>query len=102
MAETLGIHELWLFILSGLLLNITPGPDTAYILGRSIQLGWRGGAAAAVGICCGCLVHVFGAAIGLSALLMASSAAFSVLKWGGAAYLLFTGVQMLLAKPQPV
>jgi len=66
----LGIHELWLFILSGLLLNITPGPDTAYILGRSIQLGWRGGAAAAIGICCGCLVHVFGAAIGLSALLM--------------------------------
>src|SRR5712671_2177914 len=39
----LGIHELWLFVLSGLLLNITPGPDTAYILGRSIQLGWRGG-----------------------------------------------------------
>ena len=56
----LGIHELWLFVLSGLLLNITPGPDTAYILGRSIQLGWRGGAAAAFGICSGCLVHVFG------------------------------------------
>ena len=71
----LGIHELWLFILSGLLLNITPGPDTAYIIGRSIQLGWRGGAAAAVGISCGCLVHVLGAAIGLSALLMASSTA---------------------------
>ena len=65
----LGIHELWLFVLSGLLLNITPGPDTAYILGRSIQLGWRGGAAAVFGICCGCLVHVFAAAIGLSALL---------------------------------
>ena len=66
--ETLGIHELWLFILSGLLLNITPGPDTAYIIGRSIQMGWRGGAAAAIGIGCGCLVHVFGAAIGLSAI----------------------------------
>ena len=96
--ETLGIHDLWLFILSGLLLNITPGPDTAYIIGRSLQLGWRGGAAAVIGISTGCLVHVFGAAIGLSALLMTSSAAFTVLKWAGAAYLLFTGVQMLLSR----
>jgi threonine/homoserine/homoserine lactone efflux protein len=98
----LGIHEFWLFILSGLLLNITPGPDTAYILGRSIQLGWRGGAAAAIGICTGCLVHVFAAAIGLSALLMASSTAFAVLKLAGAAYLLFIGVQMLLARHKPL
>jgi len=102
MGELLGINELWLFILSGLLLNVTPGPDTAYIIGRSIQLGWRGGAAAALGISCGCLVHVFGAAIGLSALLMTSSAAFTVVKLVGAAYLLFTGVQMLLSRPGPV
>ena len=98
MDGTLGIHELWLFIVSGLLLNVTPGPDTAYIVGRSIQLGWRGGAAAALGISCGCLVHVFGAAIGLSAVLMASSAAFAVVKIVGAAYLLFSGVQMLLSR----
>ena len=102
MVETLGIHELWLFILSGLLLNGTPGPDTAYIIGRSIQCGGRGGAAAATGISVGCLVHVFGAAIGLSALLMASSAAFTVLKWAGAAYLLFTGIQMLLSHSRPL
>ena len=102
MMEALGIHQLWLFVLSGVLLNITPGPDTAYIIGRSIQFGWRGGAAAVTGICTGCLVHVFGAAIGLSALLMASSAAFTVLKWVGAAYLLFTGVQMLLSRGQPL
>lgn len=101
LVESLGIHDLWLFILSGLLLNITPGPDTAYIIGRSLQFGWRGGAAAVTGISAGCLVHVFGAAIGLSALLMASSAAFTVLKWAGAAYLLFTGVQMLLSRAQP-
>lgn len=94
----LGIHALWLFVLSGLLLNVTPGPDTAYIIGRSIQLGWRGGAAAALGIGCGCLVHVFGAAIGLSALLMASSAAFAAVKLIGAAYLLYTGVRMLLSR----
>jgi threonine/homoserine/homoserine lactone efflux protein len=102
MDGTLGIHELWLFIVSGLLLNVTPGPDTAYIAGRSIQLGWRGGAAAALGISCGCLVHVFGAAIGLSAVLMASSAAFAVVKIAGAAYLLFSGVQMLLSRAVPV
>jgi threonine/homoserine/homoserine lactone efflux protein len=98
----LGIHEFWLFILSGLLLNVAPGPDTAYIIGRSIQLGWRGGAAAAIGISCGCLVHVFGAAIGLSALLLASSAAFAAVKLVGAAYLVFTGIQMLLTRARPV
>ncbi|KJC33852.1 lysine transporter LysE [Bradyrhizobium sp. LTSP885] len=98
----LGIHELWLFVLSGLLLNITPGPDTAYIIGRSIQLGWRGGAAAALGISCGCLVHVLGAAIGLSALLMASSAAFLAVKLIGAAYLVLTGLQMLLSRAKPI
>jgi threonine/homoserine/homoserine lactone efflux protein len=90
----LGIHELWLFVISGLLLNVTPGPDTAYII-------WRGGAAAALGIACGCLVHVFGAAAGLSALLAASAAAFTLVKWIGAAYLCFIGVQMLLSRPGP-
>ena len=96
----LGIQELWLFIISGLLLNLTPGPDTAYIVGRSVQSGWRGGAAAALGISTGCLVHVFAAAIGLSALLAASSAAFTVVKWAGAAYLCFIGVKMLLSGPR--
>jgi threonine/homoserine/homoserine lactone efflux protein len=91
----LGIHDLWLFVLSGFLLNVTPGPDTAYIVGRSIQLGWRGGIAAALGICCGCLVHVFAAAIGLSALLAASSAAFTAVKLIGAVYLCWMGVRML-------
>lgn len=94
----LGIQELWLFIISGLLLNVTPGPDTAYIIGRSVQLGWRGGVAAALGIGAGCLVHVSAAAIGLSALLAASSAAFTLVKWAGAAYLCFVGVKMLLSR----
>jgi threonine/homoserine/homoserine lactone efflux protein len=97
----LGIHDLWLFIVSGLLLNITPGPDTAYIIGRSLQIGWRGGAAAALGISFGCLVHVFGAAIGLSALLTASSAAFTIVKWLGAAYLAYIGITMLLSRQTP-
>jgi threonine/homoserine/homoserine lactone efflux protein len=93
-----GVHELWLFVLSGLLLNVTPGPDMAYIIGRSLQFGWRGGALAAIGVSCGCLLHVLGAAIGLSALLMASSAAFSALKLVGAAYLLFVGLRMLASR----
>jgi threonine/homoserine/homoserine lactone efflux protein len=94
----LGIHGLWLFVLSGILLNITPGPDTAYIVGRSVQIGWRGGVAAALGISAGCLVHVFAAAVGLSALLAASSYAFTAVKWIGAAYLLYTGIQMLRSR----
>ncbi len=78
--------------------NVTPGPDTAYIVGRSLQLGWRGGVVAVLGIEAGCLLHVFAAAIGLSALLAASSAAFTLVKWAGAAYLCFMGVKMLLAR----
>jgi threonine/homoserine/homoserine lactone efflux protein len=94
----LGIHSLWLFVLSGILLNVTPGPDTAYIVGRSVQVGWRGGAAAALGISAGCLIHVFAAAIGLSALLAASSLAFTAVKWIGAAYLIYAGIKMLLVR----
>lgn len=98
-----GIHELWLFVVSGLLLNVTPGPDTAYIVGRSIQVGWRGGVVAALGVGAGCLLHVFAAALGLSALLAASSAAFTLVKWVGAAYLCYLGARMLLARaPTPV
>jgi len=94
----LGIQDIALFIGAGLLLNITPGPDMAYIVGRSMQLGWRGGAAAALGIGAGCLVHIVAASIGLSALLAASSRAFTLVKYAGAAYLCFVGVQMLLSR----
>ncbi len=72
-----GIHDFWIFVLAGLLLNVTPGPDTAYIVGRSAQLGWRGGATAALSIGAGCFVHIAGAALGLSALLATSALAFS-------------------------
>src|ERR1700760_2274840 len=98
----LGIHGVWLFVVSSALLNISPGPDSAYVIGRSVQLGWRGGMVAALGINCGCLVHVFGTAIGLSALWMASSVAFTLIKWVGAAYLCYVGITMLLSRrPAP-
>ena len=74
-ADVFGIHDLWLFVLSGLLLNITPGPDTLYIVGRSSTLGWRAGAVAALGIGTGALVHICAAAVGLSAILAASATA---------------------------
>lgn len=94
----LGIHDLWLFTLSGLVLSLAPGPDMAYVIARSAQFGFRGGAVATFGISTGCLVHVLGCAIGLSALLAASATAFMLVKWAGAAYLLFIGVKMLLAR----
>src|ERR1700758_1537648 len=96
----LDIHGFWLFIVSGLLLNITPGPDTAYIVGRSVQLGWRGGVAAALGIGTGCLSHVFAATIGLSVLLVASATAFMAVKCLGAGYLCYIGLTMLVSRAE--
>ena len=90
-----GTHDLWLFVLSGWLLNITPGPDTLYIVGRSSGQGWRAGAVAALGIGAGTLVHICAAALGLSAILAASAAAFTAVKLMGAAYLLYVGVSLI-------
>ncbi|HEY6598474.1 MAG TPA: LysE family translocator [Pseudomonadales bacterium] len=90
-----GVHDLALFVLSGVLLNISPGPDTFYIVSRSTSHGWRGGAIAALGIGAGCFVHIFAAALGLSALLAASATAFTLLKWVGGAYLVWMGIALL-------
>ncbi len=94
----LGIHDLPLFIASGLLLNIAPGPDSVLIMTRSATQGWRAGSAAALGIGAGTCVHVLAAALGLSALLAASSWAFTLVKWVGAAYLVYIGLGLLLAR----
>ena len=92
-----GVHDLWLFVGAGLLLNLTPGPDMAYISARAAAGGLRDGVAATLGITAGCVVHTLAAALGLSALLAASATAFTLVKWCGAAYLLYVGVRMLLA-----
>jgi len=97
----LGIQDFWIFVVAGLLLNVTPGPDVAYIVGRSAQLGWRGGATAALSIGAGCFVHIAAAALGLSALLATSALAFSLLKWIGAAYLVYVGLRMLMTRATP-
>jgi threonine/homoserine/homoserine lactone efflux protein len=93
-----GIHNYWLFIASGLLLNLTPGQDTLYIVGKSVSQGRRAGVLSVLGISTGCLVHSFAAAFGLSALLATSSRAFVVVKFIGAAYLAYLGVQMLFSR----
>ena len=93
-----GIHDLTLFVISGLLLNIMPGPDSLLIMTRSATQGWRAGSAAALGIGTGTFVHIVGAALGLSAILATSAAAFTIVKLAGAAYILYLAVGMLLCK----
>jgi len=93
-----GIHDLLLFIISGLLLNILPGPDSLLIITRSAAQGWRAGVAAALGIGTGTMVHVLAGAIGLSAILATSATAFSVVKYIGAAYILWMAIGLLRSK----
>ena len=88
-------QHLFLFVVAGLLLNLTPGPDVLYIVTHALKSGVRAGVVAALGINAGCFVHVFAAAVGVSALLAASATAFTILKWVGAVYLLFVGIRLL-------
>ncbi|MEE9388995.1 MAG: LysE family translocator [Paracoccaceae bacterium] len=85
------------FITAAVLLNLAPGPDIAFILGRTISGGTKAGFAAMFGIWSGAFVHVLMASIGLSALLATSAVAFSVVKWAGAAYLIWLGIQTFRA-----
>ena len=86
------------FIAAGLLLNLTPGPDVLYIVSQSLRSGARAGIVAGLGITAGCFVHIAAAALGLSALMATSATAFTVLKWVGAAYLMWLGLSLLLAR----
>ena len=94
--------QLLLFVAAGLLLNLTPGPDVLYIVTHALRSGRRAGLVAALGITAGCFVHIVAAALGVSALLAASGTAFAALKWLGAAYLVYVGLRMLLARPTAV
>ena len=87
--------NLFLFIAAGWLLNLTPGPDVLYIATHAARSGWRAGLLAGLGITLGCLVHVAAGALGVSALIATPAVAFTMLKWLGAAYLLWIGVRML-------
>lgn len=94
----LGIHHYWLFIATAIVLVLTPGQDTFFILGRSLASGRAAGIAAALGITVGSLVHTLLAALGLSALLATSPYAFMAVKFAGAAYLFYIGVRALLSR----
>jgi threonine/homoserine/homoserine lactone efflux protein len=91
----LGIHDWGLFIAAGLLLNLTPGADMALVARCSATQGFKAGAAAALGVSAGCWVHISAAALGLTALLAGSTMAFGVLRWAGAAYLVWLGWSLL-------
>lgn len=86
------------FFSAALVLNLAPGPDFAFILGQTFRGGRRAGFVAMFGIWTGAMVHVLMAALGLSAILMTSATAFAIVKWVGAAYLLWLGVSALRAK----
>jgi threonine/homoserine/homoserine lactone efflux protein len=90
------IHNFWLFALASFLLNITPGNDMLYVISRSAGQGVRAGIISSLGIMTGCLVHLIGAAAGLSAILASSAMAFSIVKYAGACYLVYLGLKAIL------
>lgn len=83
------------FLIAAVVLNLAPGPDIAFIIGQTVRGGRKAGFAALGGIWLGAFGHVLMAAVGLSAILATSATAFSVVKWAGAAYLLYLGIKAL-------
>jgi len=96
------LHSYLLFVGASVVLVIAPGPDMAYMLGRTIAQGRRAGVLAAVGINVGAYVHVLAAVLGLSAILATSSVAFTVVKWIGACYLVWIGIQAIAGRSGPL
>jgi threonine/homoserine/homoserine lactone efflux protein len=95
-------HALWLFSLATLALLLVPGPAVLYIVTQSVDHGRLAGFVSVAGVHLGTLVHTFAAAVGLSALIVSSAVAFSVVKYAGAAYLVYLGIRRLLERAPPV
>ncbi|WP_270474746.1 LysE family translocator [Clostridium cochlearium] len=93
-----GIVNYGVFIISAIMLNLTPGADTMYILGNSISNGKKVGIMSALGINTGCIIHTVMAALGLSAILTKSAYAFNIIKYLGASYLIYLGIRSLISK----
>lgn len=91
-------HGLALFVAAGLLLNITPGPDVLYIVGRAASQGRKAGFVSALGIGAGGLLHILAAVAGVSTLMMRLPAAYETVRWLGAAYLFYLGLRALLRR----
>ena len=92
-----GIEHYPTFLFAGILLNLTPGADTIYILSRSIAQGRKAGVASVLGIMTGSIVHTTFAALGLSVILATSAVIYQTVKYIGAAYLVYLGVRMFFA-----
>jgi RhtB (resistance to homoserine/threonine) family protein len=92
------IENFWVFALAALLLNLTPGNDMLYVAARSASQGVKAGIVSALGIMVGCMVHIVAAVIGLSAIIAQSAIAFDIIKYLGAAYLVYLGVRSVLSK----
>lgn len=100
--EQLGIMNFPAFLMAGILLNLTPGSDTMYILARSASHGRRAGMLSALGISTGAVIHTTAAACGLSVILASSATAFLLVKYAGALYLVYLGIRaMMTAGPLP-
>jgi threonine/homoserine/homoserine lactone efflux protein len=92
------IENFWLFALSAFLLNITPGNDMLYIIARSSSQGTKAGIISSFGIMAGGMVHTTAAVIGLSAIIAESALAFTIIKFIGAAYLIYLGIKAMITK----
>src|ERR671931_2813267 len=88
----------WIFCLTALALLVIPGPAVLYVVARGAEQGRRVGLASVAGIHVGTLVHVVAATVGLSALIVASALAFNVVKYAGAAYLIYLGIRKFLER----
>lgn len=95
-----GVEHFWLFVLSSILLNMTPGSDTIYILSRSVFQGRQAGFMSVYGIIAGSLVHTLLAGLGLSLILMQSALAFNLVKWLGTAYLIWLGIRSIMSRQE--
>jgi threonine/homoserine/homoserine lactone efflux protein len=96
------LHSYLLFIAASIVLAIVPGPDMIYMLSRCIAQGRRAGVMAAIGFNLGGYVHLTAAVLGLSAILATSSAAFTAVRWAGAAYLVYLGARAIFSRSGPL
>jgi len=94
----ISLDDFLLFAFASLMLNITPGNDMLYVATRSTSQGVKAGIVSALGIAGGCIVHLLAAVIGLSAIIANSAIAFDIIKYVGAAYLIYLGIRSFLSK----
>jgi threonine/homoserine/homoserine lactone efflux protein len=94
------LSTLPIFAAAAIALIVAPGPDTLYIIARSVGQGRLAGIVSALGMFCGLMVHLTAATLGLSALIASSVFLFGLVKWAGALYLVYLGVRILVSRQQ--